>query len=87
MNIIHKGSHVTVMSWEVHDGEQVVWVDTRVTPLSLLFKIDVAPPNAFVDTVVEDLALAAKALPKIWKKMQEMEGGDEDILKLHNGIS
>ena len=73
MNIIHQGSHTTVTRWEIQEGDRLVWLDTESRPLGITFKIDVMPPTAFVDTVVEDLALAAKALPEIWAKMQEMK--------------
>ena len=74
MNIIHKGSYNRVTRWEVQDGESIAWIDSENGPIGLRFTIDVVPPHWTGKTVEADLALVAKALPEIWKKLQE--GGD-----------
>ena len=77
MNIIHQGSHTTVTRWEIREGDRIAWVDTESTALNVTFKISTMAPYFMGDTVAGDLALAIAALPEIWAKMQEMEGGDE----------
>ena len=76
MNIIHKGSCNRVTRWEVQDGDHIAWIDSENGPIGLRFTIDVVPPHWTGKTVEADLALVAKALPEIWKKIQELEGGD-----------
>ena len=79
MNIKNTGNYMAVTRWEVKDGDRITWIDSDYGPVGLRLTIDVMPKMVLghADTVLEDLALAAKALPVIWKKVQEMEGGDE----------
>ena len=79
MNIIHKGSYNRVTRWEVQDGDRITWIDSDYGPVGLRITIDIMPRTPFVDTVVEDLALVAKALPEIWKKIQEGGGDCEPV--------
>jgi len=79
MNITHKGSYATVTRWEVEEGDHIAWIDSKSGPVGLQFTIDVMPPHWTGKTVEADLALVAKALPEIWKKIQEMDGGDDDL--------
>ena len=78
LNIIHKGSYNRVTRWEVQDGDHIAWIETDSGPIGIRFTIDVMPPHWTGKTVEADLALVAEALPEIWEKMKEMEGGDDD---------